>query len=71
MAKVLVDEKLLEEVVRITGIADETAACEFALREMIARLRKIKALKDHAGAVEFYDGFDTRDERPRDDDAAA
>lgn len=65
-----VDTDLLTEVMQLTGAKDGRAAAEFALRELIRKREKVNALRDHAGTVEFYEGFDPRDQELLDDNAA-
>jgi Arc/MetJ family transcription regulator len=57
---VTVDEKLVEEAKRLTGLASESAAVEQLLQRLFAGRNKHKALLDLVGKVEFHEGYDPR-----------
>ena len=53
-----VDEQLLAEASKLTGELNGEKVVEQALREMIRRRAKLRALLDLVGKVEFHEGYD-------------
>lgn len=54
---IVIDEDLLEEAQKVTGIKTKRQVVHEALRVLI-RTRKRKSLLDLFGKIEFYPGFD-------------
>lgn len=60
---VTVDEKLIEEARKLTGLKTDAEVVEGVLRRYVAGRYKHKDILDLAGKIEFRDGFDPRDLR--------
>ena len=60
---VKIDEKLVAEAKKLTGLTSESEAVEQILRRVIAGRRKHKGLMDLVGKIEFYEGFDPKNLR--------
>ena len=48
----VLDEKILEEAVRVLGVKTRSATVNLALQEVL-RMRRIQGLADHIGKVEW------------------
>jgi len=59
---IVLDDELVHEAVRLTGIATKRELVDVALRELVRNRRK-KDLFDLAGKVQFSEGFDHRQAR--------
>ena len=59
---IVLDEELVREAVRLTGIATKRELVEVALRELVRKWRK-KDLFELAGQVEFAEGYDHKQAR--------
>lgn len=57
-----VDDELIREAVRLTGITTKRELVDVALRELV-RTRSKKDLFDLAGQVEFAEGYDHKQAR--------
>lgn len=55
---VRVNEKLLEQAVSLSGEDNAEKVVELALEEYVRRRRKLQALMDIAGKIEFYEDYD-------------
>jgi Arc/MetJ family transcription regulator len=55
---VTIDETLVAEAMKKTGASSEEEVVEKALRLLIERDQKPKNLRDLAGKIQFYEGFD-------------
>ncbi len=55
---VRVNEKLLEQAVSLSGEDNAEKVVELALEEFVRRRRKLQALMDIAGKIEFYEDYD-------------
>ena len=59
-----INPKLLNQVVRVSGVKTKTAAVTLALREFVAR-REQRRLLDLFAALDWDPGFDHKAERSR------
>ena len=59
---IVLDEKLVAEAQRLTGIRTKKALVDEALRELIAR-RKRRSLLELAGRIRFAEGYDYKAHR--------
>jgi Arc/MetJ family transcription regulator len=59
-----IDEELLDEARRRSGLATKRETVEVALREFIARRQRLEALALF-GTVDFEPGYDPKQERAR------
>jgi len=59
-----INPKLLNQVVRVSGVKTKTAAVTLALREFVAR-REQRRLLDLFAALDWDPGFDYKAERSR------
>lgn len=60
---VTIDEKLIEEAKRLTGLSAGSEAIERILRQVVAGTSKHADLLDLAGKIKFQDGYDPRELR--------
>jgi metal-responsive CopG/Arc/MetJ family transcriptional regulator len=56
--QITIDTELLTTAAKLAGDADRSKVVEEALREFIKRRRKLQALVEIAGTIEFVDGYD-------------
>ncbi|MDX2263927.1 MAG: type II toxin-antitoxin system VapB family antitoxin [Hyphomicrobiales bacterium] len=54
-----IDDKLIEEVMKMADVKTKKEAVDLALREFLKTKRK-KNLLDLAGKIQFYDGYDPK-----------
>ena len=54
------DEKVVEEARRLTGLDDDRAAVEQVVQIVLAAWSRNKDLASLVGKVKFYDGYDPR-----------
>lgn len=54
---IVLDDELLKEALRITGLSTRRAVVDEALRTLV-RVRKRRDLRDLRGKVRFADGYD-------------
>jgi len=59
---IVLDEELIREAVRLTGIATKRELVDVALRELV-RSRRKNDLFELAGQVEFAEGYDHKQAR--------
>jgi len=59
---IVLDDDLVKEAVRLTGVTTKRELVDLALRELIRKERK-KDLFDLAGKVEFAEGYDHKSAR--------
>ena len=68
---VTIDEKLIEEIKKLTGLSTDTDAVEEALRRLVVESNKPqrKSMFDLVGKIHVRDGYDYKALRAGDDDA--
>ena len=68
---VTIDEKLVEEVKKLTGLSADSAAVEAALRRLVVESSKPprKSMFDLVGKIQIRDGYDYKALRAGDDHA--
>ena len=59
---VVIDDELINEAIRLSGIKTKKEVISFALRELVAE-RKRENLLDLAGKIRFRDGYDYKSMR--------
>ncbi len=59
-----IDDALLEKALRIGGLPSKRATVDEALKEFIARRKRLGAVKA-VGTIEFVRGFDYKTDRKR------
>lgn len=57
---IMIDDRLMDEVMRLTGSATECEAVDLALRYLV-RKNKRRDITALVGKVKFRDGFDPKD----------
>ena len=57
---VALDEALIDEVRKLTGLKSDTEVVERVLRRYVAGRYKHKDLLDLVGKIDFHDGFDPK-----------
>ena len=58
-----IDDALIATASKLAGESDHSKVVEEALREFIKRRRKLQALIEVAGTIDFHDGFDHKQAR--------
>ena len=59
---VVIDDELIKEAIRLSGIKTKKEVISFALRELVAE-RKRENLLDLAGKIKFRDDYDYKSMR--------